>query len=261
MSLLSQNTTPDGVRQVILHAGRGNALRSDLLAAVERAFDPREAPAGPVVLAAEGRSFCTGLDLESSFDLDRDGMRELMSLFHRALSAVLLWPAPVVAAVQGHALAGGALLALCADRRLMAHGSHRFGIHGVRLGVVYPQVAIEVLLWRLGRRKSEQLLYGGLLRPGHQALREGLVDELVESAELLDRAGEAALRLESGAPPAGGARTRITAPLAARLRVEDPDLAESWLDHWFAPGTRARLEAARESLVGRRGPRPGERVD
>ncbi|RKZ11729.1 enoyl-CoA hydratase/isomerase family protein, partial [bacterium] len=57
-------------------------------------------------------------------------MRELMASFHRALRAVLLWPAPVVAAIGGHALAGGALLALCADRRVMAHGPYRFGIHG-----------------------------------------------------------------------------------------------------------------------------------
>ena len=180
--MLYQEHSPDGVRLVVLAAGRGNALGPKLLAEIERAFDPDLHEIGPVVLAGRGRSFCTGLDLIGAWDFDRDRMRDLMERFHRALRAVLLWPAPVIARIQGHALAGGALLAFCADRRVMAHGDGRFGIHGVQLGVVYPQIAVEVLRWRLSAGMVERVLYGGQIRPGHDALAAGLVDELVETA-------------------------------------------------------------------------------
>jgi len=259
--LLSEETDQEGVRRVVLDAGRGNALGPELLARIAAAFDPGSQAPGPVVLAACGRSFCTGLDLGTSFDLDRDGMRELMDRFHRALEAVLLWPGPVVAGIQGHALAGGALLALCADRRLMAHGPGRFGIHGVQLGVVYPQAAIEVLRWRVGRRLAERLLYAGRLRAGHEAFAEGLVDELVDPESLSTRSRQLALELDSGPGMYSQLKPVLERELAARLANIDEDGQEAWLDHWFSPDTRKRVSAARASLRERSGPRPGEALD
>lgn len=249
--MLHEEFEPDGLRRVILDAGRGNALGSELLAAVTAAFDPARIEVGPVVLTGRGRSFCTGLDLAEAADLDRAQMQELIDGFHRALQAVLVWPAPVIALLQGHALAGGALLALCADRRILVHGPARFGVHGVHLGVVYPQVAVEVARWRLGRARAEDLLYGGALRSGLRALREGLVDELVEAGESLERAQELARR------PAA-AKLELVRPVAEDLARIDPVARENWLDHWFDPATRERVLSARDALLGRRGPRPGE---
>jgi len=252
--MLHQEHLPDQIRRVVLVAGRGNALGPKLLAEIERAFDPGVHEPGPVVLAGRGRSFCTGLDLVRAWDFDRNRMRDLMERFHRALRAVLLWPAPVVAELQGHALAGGALLSLCADRRVMAHGDARFGIHGVQLGVVYPQIAIEVLRWRLRRDLVERVLYGGQIRPGHEALDAGLVDELVDGDDLVQRATTEARRLEAPA----GLKESILAPVAARVRDIDHHGMEAWLDRWFEPETRERVSAAREALMSRAGTRPGE---
>jgi enoyl-CoA hydratase len=259
--VLSQEIGTDGIRRLILDAGRGNALGAELLDQIAGAFDPERVVPGPVVLAARGRSFCTGLDLVANFELGREGMRELMLGFHRALTAVLLWPGPVVAEIQGHALAGGALLSLCADLRLMAHGSGRFGVHGAQLGVVYPQAAIEVLRWRLGRARAERLLYDARLRSGLEAFEEGLVDELVEPGELATRARE--LAVEANGSPGS---YRLLKPIllrevAARLEQIDEAGQESWLDHWFSPATRQKLAAARASLLERQGPRPGETLD
>lgn len=252
--MLHQELSADGTRRIVLVAGRGNALGPKLLAEIERSFDPGAHESGPVVLAGRGRSFCTGLDLIGAWDFDRARMRDLMERFHRALRAVLLWPGPVVAELQGHALAGGALLALCADRRLMAHGDARFGIHGVQLGVVYPQIAVEVLRWRLERPLVESVLYGGQIRPGHEALELGLVDELVESDALTATALECASRL--AAPE--GLKSTVLTPVAARIEDIDPVGMENWLDRWFEPETRARVGAARAALLSRAGARPGE---
>lgn len=252
--MLHQEHSSSGFRRVVLVAGRGNALGPKLLAELERAFDPDLHPPEPVVLAGRGRSFCTGLDLVGAWDFDRDRMRDLMERFHRALRAVLFWPAPVVAEIQGHALAGGALLAFCADRRVMAHGDGRFGIHGVQLGVVYPQIAVEVLRWRLARPVVEDLLYAGEIRPGHEALAVGLVDELVEVEALAERSAAAALA--AGGPP--GLKTALQASVAARVAEIDPVGMEAWLDRWFEPETRKRVGAAREALLSRSAARPGE---
>jgi enoyl-CoA hydratase len=252
--MLHHEHGPDGLRRVVLVAGRGNALGSRLLAEIENAFDPGLHEPGPVVLAGRGRSFCTGLDLVMAAGLDRQGMRDLMERFHRALRAVLVWPGAVVAEIQGHALAGGALLALCADRRLMAHGEARFGIHGVQLGVVYPQIAIEVLRWRLDRRLVEQTLYGGRILPGHEALEQGLVDGLADA----DRLQAEAAALAAGLLPLARTKAAVLEGVRPRVAVIDPAGMESWLDRWFHPETRERVAAAREALLSRRGIRPGE---
>ena len=259
--MLSQETGPDGIRRVILDAGRGNALGVELLGRIAGAFDPAREVPGPVVLAARGRSFCTGLDLVANFELGREDMRELMLGFHRALAAVLLWPGPVVAEIQGHALAGGALLSFCADRRLMAHGSARFGVHGVQLGVVYPQVAIEVLRWRLGRAGAERLLYGARLRNGLRAFDEGLVDKLVEPGALSARSRELAAELNGPMGTFAQLKPILLREVAAGLENIDEAGRESWLDHWFSPATRQKLAAARASLLEPGSPRPGEALD
>ena len=259
--MLSQETGSDGIRRVILDAGRGNALGTELLGRIAAAFDPGRVAVGPVILAARGRSFCTGLDLVDGFGLDRREMRELMTGFHRALEAVLLWPGPVVAEIQGHALAGGALLSICADRRLMAHGSGRFGVHGAQLGVVYPQVAIEVLRWRFGRVRAERLFYGARLRTGSRAFEEGLVDELVEPGTLSTRSRTAAAELNGPEGSYAPLKRILLREVAARLEVIDEPGQEAWLDHWFNPATRRNLAAARASLLDHRGPRPGEGLD
>ncbi len=250
----------DDVVELVLVRGRGNALDASLLGEIERGFDELAANGSPpVVLRARGASFCTGLDLEDASGRDRGGMRELMGAFHRALTAVFAYPAPTVAAIGGHALAGGALLAFGADARIMAHGAGRFGVHGVQIGVAYPDVAVEILRHQLPARARQRLLYEGRLHTDAGALELGWIDELVEERHLAERAREIARALNVPSAPAFTAtKTRLRRPATERLRTIDPEGMERWLDRWFAPDTAARREHALAALLERRGHRPGE---
>jgi enoyl-CoA hydratase/carnithine racemase len=135
------------------------------------------------------------------------------------------------------------------------------GIHGVQLGVVYPQVAIEVLRWRFGRRLAERLLYAGRLSPGHEALREGLVDELVDLGSLPIRSRELAVEIRPEPGMYWQLKPVLQREMAVRLANIDEEGQEAWLDQWFSPHTRNKVAAARASLRERRGPRPGEALD
>lgn len=229
--------------EIVLERGRGNALTTaglDLLAAELTALALDGAP--PLVLRAQGRSFCTGLDLDVACGLDRGAMREMMTSFHAALSACVAYPGPVVAAIGGHALAGGALLALACDLRLMAQGSAQFGVHGVQFGVSYPDVAIAIARHQLGVRGAEHLLYGAQLLDAGGALQAGWVDELVVPDELITRARVCALhRVEGGRPLAARVKLRIRRPLIQTLAVCERAGMDAWLDQWFSEETRARL--------------------
>ena len=198
--------------------GRGNALDPETLQALIDAFEEARDDPRPVILCARGRSFCTGLDLQAAATADRAAMAHLMERFHRALAACFLHPRPVVAALGGHALAGGALLALACDRRVMADGDRRFGIHGVHLGVSYPQVAVEKVE-EAARREAVAL----------QAMGPESFAELKRS---------------------------LRAQAARRLWPYDGKGAEAWLDQWFRPCTQERLRQALDALARGRGEKP-----
>lgn len=235
---------------VRLVRGRGNALEATGLAEIESVFRGLAASSSPpVILAARGRSFCTGLDLIASAESDRGDMHRLMTAFHRALAAVFTYPGPVVAAISGHALAGGALLALCADRRIMAQRSGRFGVHGVGLGVAYPDVAIEVVRHQLDAREAERLLYEGRILTDAEALERGWIDQRTEPEQLEARA-QGWLELMDGAPFRSAKRLqRLSA--ARRLSEIGEEGMARWLDQWFDPPTRTALESARVRLAAR----------
>lgn len=235
--------------EFVLVRGRGNALTTrglDQLSAELTALARQAAP--PLVLRATGSSFCTGLDLDAARGLDRERMRGLMTSFHAALSACVAYPGPVVAAIGGHALAGGALLALACDLRLMAPGSARFGVHGVQFGVSYPDVVIAIARDRLGVRGAEHLLYGAHLLQADAALDAGWVDELVGIDELITRARACALhRVEGGRELAARAKLRIQHPLIQSLSTCDRAGMDAWLDQWFSEETQARLASRARS--------------
>lgn len=242
--------------RVELAGGRGNALSPGRLEALRTTFDGLRTDPRPVLLTARGRSFCTGLDLLACGGLDRGGMRALMARFHAALAAVALHPAPVVARLQGHALAGGALLALAADRRLATPGGGRFGVHGMALGIPYPDVAVALAGHQLGPRGAARLLLGGELVGMDEAARRGQVDALHDAAEL---PGAAVAEARALAGPAFAAtKARLRRPLRERLAAAGEDGAERFLDGWFHPATQGRLREAMGALAGGGGPRPGE---
>src|SRR5687768_2435164 len=120
----------DEVALVRLRAGKANAMSSALLAAIGRALDDVEGSgACAAVITGEGRSFSAGLALPELVDLDRAAMRAFIDLFGAAMRRVLECPLPVVAAINGHAIAGGCVLALMCDARICAAGAGRIGLN------------------------------------------------------------------------------------------------------------------------------------
>lgn len=255
-----RTSVQEGILQITLCRGRGNALDRPTLLALRSAFEEgleRHAP--PVVLDAEGGTFCTGLDLHEAAGLDRAAMGSLMQEFHRTIGACFAYPGPTVAAIGGHAIAGGALLSLACDVRVIADAGISFGIPGIHLGVAYPDVALEILGAQLAPMQIERVLFdGGRLAPEEAALLE-LVEEPVPAEHLRAHARRRALEL-AGVGAAAYASAKASVRGAATRRLLELEAAgaqspgsQAWLDVWFSPGTRALLDAARASLGRSRG--------
>lgn len=228
-----------------------NALTPELLSALRTAV--QEAPAAgarAIVLSGGAKVFSAGMDVPHLMGLDPAGLKAGWASLFAAGRAIASSPVPVVAAIGGHSPAGGCVLALCCDYRIMARGPFRIGLNEVQVGLVAPD-AIQHLMRRVvGPYRAERLLVEGALVEAEQAHAIGLVDELTDGEHVVKRATvwlDELLKLPSASMLA--TRRIARADLVAALESFRDDDLDAFLGEWNSPGTQAALKA----LVARLG--------
>ena len=233
-----------------INGGRANAIDDALLAGVTKLrTEAEESGARAIVLTGYERFFSAGLDLPALIELDRSGMERFMRVFADTMLGVFTCPLPVVAAINGHAIAGGCVLALQADRRIMADGPYRIGLNEVQLGIGLPADVIETARAQLSSANLARVLLEGALSLPAEALALGLVDAVVPADSLEARSLALATALARVSGPGfrqiKGALRRPTVEVA-RSR-QDAEI-NGWLDSWFAPAIREKLILAASKL-------------
>ena len=222
-----------------------NALTPELLSALRTAVEsaPKEGARG-IILSGGAKVFSAGMDVPHLMSLDAAGLKAGWASLFAAARAISASPVPVVAALAGHSPAGGCVLALCCDYRIMARGPFRIGLNEVQVGLVAPD-AIQHLMRRVvGPYRAERLLVSGALVESEVAKAIGLVDELTDAEHVLVRARhwlEELLALPSAAMLA--TRRIARADLVAALEGFDDRQLDGFIDAWYAPDTQAALQA------------------
>jgi len=140
------------------------------------------------ILTGEGKSFCAGVDLKALPSFDQAYQRRMVDALNRAFYAVYSCPVPVVGAINGHAIAGGLVLALCCDWRIAVKTEFLAGLAEVRVGIPYPVAAMEVVRQELRADVAWQLVLFGQDMTAAAAVQAGVFDEMVDSEALLERA-------------------------------------------------------------------------
>src|SRR5262249_634253 len=184
---------------VRLNAGKANAIDRLFLEKLVGLMDELEGSgAQAAVMIGYDTYFCAGLALPSLLPLGRAELRSFIDLFETAVRRVFACPLPMVAAINGHAIAGGCVLALQCDVRLMADGPTKIGLNETRLGIGLPPSATEALRFQLPPSSLVPVAIDGSLFAPMEAKQLGLVDDVVPSAEVLARGLERARDLARG---------------------------------------------------------------
>lgn len=243
-----------GIREFRLARPPVNALDPALIATLKQAVE-RAPGNGATALMLSGAPglFSAGLDIPALLQLDRDAMRAFWRDFFGLCAALARSPVPVAAAVTGHSPAGGAVLAIFCDYRVMARGEFRIGLNEVQVGLTVPDCIQAALRRLVGTCRAERLLIQGTMLDAGDALAAGMVDELTDVDHVTTRTLawlESLLRLPRQAMLATRALARAD---LARL-FDDPDSlpVEAFLDGWFAPEAQATLHALVERLRSRK---------
>jgi enoyl-CoA hydratase len=239
----------DGLAEIHLTCGKANALNARSLAAITAAFDEaaRRGATG-VVLTGYDCFFSAGLDLVTLYELDRAEMDAFVQTFEGVMLRVFAFPRPVVAAVSGHAVAGGCVLALACDARIAVADGIRIGLNEVRLGLPFPASALEIVRYAVPGPAAEAVLYGGALYGPAEALAAGLVTGLAPG-DALGEARAACRRLAGGPSDAlATVKASLRQPALERAHGTLDRLREAFVDAWFSPEGRRRIGEARIRL-------------
>lgn len=223
-----------------------NALDATLLARLTAAVHtaPHEGVRG-LILTGDGARYCGGLDVQALLTADAAGLAALLGAFLDALHALATSPIPVVAAINGHSPAGGAVLALHCDWRVMGPADARIGLNEVAAGLCPGPLIRQVLVRTVGPRHAESLLTRGVMLRATEAAAIGLVDTVVPD-EPLTAAIEwlqhvLALPVHAYAPTRAMARADLVALLERYAAGERGQTLERLVDEWTQPATRAAL--------------------
>ncbi|MEO6066189.1 MAG: enoyl-CoA hydratase/isomerase family protein [Lysobacterales bacterium] len=222
------------------------ALVAQLIAAV------RDAPgegARAIVLSGAPGLFSAGLDVPVLLTLDREKLAHFWRAFFELLSRMARCPVPIVAAISGHSPAGGAVLSIFCDYRIMAEGAYKIGLNEVQVGLSVPPTIQFALRRLVGAHRAERLMVAGAMIDAAEALRIGMVDELAQVDNVVPRA-LAWCEQHLALPPLAMAETRRQARADLHEGIGAPGShdVEDFVDAWYGAETQSVLKALVDRL-------------
>lgn len=250
--MIERNST-DGIETVRLAHGKANALDLELAVEIESTFrDLAENDAGAVILTGSGTIFSAGVDLFRVLEEGASYVLQFLPIFDSMIRAVFRLPKPLVCAVNGHAIAGGGLLALCGDVRLMGEGTGRIGLPELLVGVPFPPYALEIARLSMSPRGVERLVYSGATVGPEEAVELGLIDRAVPADALESKAREEAIGL-------AGIEREAFALTKAQLRSRADEIVKSLgseaesrtMELWTSDATHRRIREYLDRTVGK----------
>jgi enoyl-CoA hydratase len=229
-----ETSRQDSIAVLTMAHGKANAMDVDLMRDLRRTMiESIQSDARAIVITAKGGIFSAGVDLMALAKGGRPYLEEFLPELSGALRIVFATDKPVVAAVNGHAIAGGCILACACDYRLMARGAGRIGVPELRVGVPFPMVPAEITRHALGTARAQRAMLVGTVVDADRAVQEGFIDEVVEPERLMERAVTVAQAV-AATPAASYARTKrdVRRPVLEtwerHVLAHDRDTLEAW---------------------------------
>ncbi|HPL62728.1 MAG TPA: enoyl-CoA hydratase/isomerase family protein [Syntrophales bacterium] len=228
-----------------LSRGKVNSLTGEVVRELKNAMNGliENEKVKAVILTGQGKFFSYGFDIPEFLKYSRIRFQEYLTLFTDFYLYVYLYPKPVIAALNGHTIAGGCMIAICCDFRIMVSGKARIALNEIQFGSSVFAGSVEVLRALIGQRNAETFLYSGEMYPAEGAHSLGLIDKVSTDADLEKdmHAAAAAFAAKDGAAYAG-IKGLLRKTVAEEMRRRERESIADFLDIWYSEKTWARLQ-------------------
>jgi enoyl-CoA hydratase/carnithine racemase len=237
-----------GVAVVVLCRGKVNALDESTIDELEDRFRGLEEDDAvrAVVFSGEGKFFSFGFDIPGFLGHSKPDFSRYLTKFTEFYTYLFTYPKPVVAALNGHAVAGGLMLALACDRRFVAAGAGKLALNEIAFGSSVFAGSVEMLRYAVGNRNAGEILYTGAMFLPEEALHLGLVDEICTGEALSAKAAAAARELGGKSQPAfRSVKGLLRGPVAEEMRRREGASIKEFVDIWYSEATWRSLHEIR----------------
>ena len=238
----------DGIALVRLNRGVINAINQPVLDELGKALQElKDEPGvcGLVLTSSNDKFFSIGFDLPALYPLPQQEFGAFFRAFNLLCLDLYAFPKPTIAAITGHATAGGCIMALCTDYRFIAEGHRLIGVNESKLGVPITYLADCILRHVLGDLQAREVVYTGELYPPEDALGMGMVDQTYPLEEVVSAAIQKARDLGEIPGDAFAANKRLKVhSTEAQVRSHLEEEVKLFLEQWYAPAARQHLKDA-----------------
>lgn len=244
-------TIKDKVAIISLDRGKANAINAEMVAELYqliRNVENDDTIRGVILGGNEG-FFSAGLDLIELYDYDEEQIGEFWNNFLNLVKQLASFKKPMVAAISGHSPAGGCVLAICCDYRVMAEGKYIIGLNEVPVGIIVPESIFQLYAFWLGNARAYQFLLEGKLMGTEEALKVGLIDEVVNMASLLtaaERKIQKYIQLDSATWQQS--KHNLRRELLTKISIDQSETLDIMLKQWWSPSTRSILKTIINNL-------------
>ncbi len=241
-AILSRN---EEVATISLSRGKVNALNGSVIEEIhDRLKDLEIDPAvRGVILTGQGKFFSFGFDIPEFLSFSKEAFTAYLHKFTGLYTYLFLFPKPVVAALNGHAVAGGCMLSTACDYRVMVSGKAKIALNELNFGSSIFAGSAAMLRYCTGARNAEEILYSGTMYVAEEARRLGLVDRVTPEEDLMPEALRMAREYAKKDATAFRSIKRLLRGPTAEEMVRDEDASiREFVDIWYSENTWKNLQ-------------------
>ncbi len=244
-------TIQDRTAVISLDRGKSNAMNREMVDELQKMITNMEKDehVGGVILTGKEGFFTAGLDLIELYEYDANQMKAFWAKFLNLIKTLTSFKKPLISAISGHSPAGGCVLAICADYRVMAEGKYIIGLNEIPVGIIVPDSIFELYAFWIGRAKAYQNLLQGQLMGVEEAKSIGLIDATAPIESLMTVAQKKMQQyLQLPAVTWQQSKLNLRSDLIAKVSKDQTETLEAMLQQWWSPSTRSILKTIIQNL-------------
>ncbi|MDO9528483.1 MAG: enoyl-CoA hydratase/isomerase family protein [Syntrophales bacterium] len=235
----------DSVATLTLSRGKVNALNESAIDQINSSLIEleKDETVKAIILTGQGNFFSFGFDIPEFLSYSKDSFTKFLTKFTDLYTYMFLFPKPVVAALNGHTMAGGCMLATTCDYRIMVSGKAKIALNEIGFGSTVLAGSVEMLKYCVGQKNAQSILYGGSMYSAEEANQMGLVDRVSSQDTLMEDAGKVAHDLAKKDSAAfRSVKGILRKPVAEEMAKKEKDVIREFVDIWYSEKTWNKLK-------------------